>query len=82
MGGVLRIEAQHSRDAECIRDALEDHGATSTRHGRVVLLPHSGDGDVLMTVLTALHACLKDDEIAAVKVIVDEHTYLMRASLA
>ena len=76
----MRIEAQHSRDAECIRDALEDHGAVTTRHGRVVLLPHSGDDDVLMTVLTALHACLKDHEIAAVKVTVDGHTYLMQGT--
>ena len=78
MGEVLRIEAQQRRDAECIRDALERHGADLDHDDPVVLVPDSGEGDVLSAVLGALHSCLEDERIASVKVTVDEQTYVMQ----
>jgi hypothetical protein len=40
------IEAQHRRDAECIRNALDGHDADLDYDGPVVLVPNSGDGHV------------------------------------
>ena len=77
---LLRIEAQQRRDAECIRDALEEHGADLDRDARVVLVPDSGGGDVLTALLGALHACLEDHQIASVNVTVDEQTYVMQGA--
>ena len=80
MGEVLRIEAQRRRDAECIRDALEEHGAGLDCDDTVVLVPDSGEGEMLTAILGALHACLDDHQIASVKVTVDEQTYVMQSS--
>ena len=80
MGEVLRIEAQQRRDAECIRDALHEHDADLAHDDPVVLVPDSGEGDVLSAVLGALHSCLEDEQIASVKVTVDKQTYVMQGA--
>jgi hypothetical protein len=82
VGDVLRIGAARPVDADCIVDALREHGAELERDGRswIVLVPDSGEGDVLTTVLGALHACLEEHEISSVKVTVDEQTYVMQGA--
>ena len=80
MRELLRIEAQQRRDAECIWDALQEHGPLLDPDGRALLVPDNGNGEVLKAVLCALHACLEEHRIPSVKVTVSETTYVMPGS--
>jgi hypothetical protein len=59
MGEVLRIETQQRRDAECIRDALSGHGADLDHDDLVVLIPDSGEGEMLTALLGLCTLALK-----------------------
>jgi hypothetical protein len=69
-------------DAECVREALASQGAsveeTDTGWNVHVDIRSRWLGDVL----TALHACLVENEIPRVRVTVDDKTYAMEVATA
>ena len=80
MRQAVRIEARTEADAVCIRDALTEYQAKVELEdaGWVVGIPEPQD---LSVVLEVLRSCLDDNGIAMVKVILDDHSYLMEGSL-
>jgi hypothetical protein len=81
--GFLRIEPRWREDAVCIAGALAEQDATLEEDdgGCVVLVPDTGRGSALTSVLGALQACLDSHQILSVKVTVDEQTDVMEGSV-
>jgi hypothetical protein len=75
----LRIHTPRQVDAECVCDALREYGSEVERDGRlwVVVLSEPPGGPEFTLVLAALKTCLDENEIASVKVTVDDHSYAM-----
>jgi hypothetical protein len=67
-------------DAECVCDALREYGSEVEQHEGgpwVVHVAELADGSDFTAVLAALKSCLDENEIASVKVTIDEQSYVM-----
>jgi hypothetical protein len=79
MGQSLRIHTSRQVDAECVCDALREYGSQVEQEGRrwVVIVSEPPGGPEFTLVLAALKTCLDENEIASVKVMIDDRSYVM-----
>jgi hypothetical protein len=76
----VRITTDTKRDAKCISDALLAYESKFERDGEHWVVHFSATAPDLPAVLTALKECLEENEIAMVKVLVDERAYAMEGT--
>ena len=78
----LAVHLHHLRDAKCVAEALgQDNDAVEpSDQGWTVSVAQSSRE--LTEVLSALHACLAENEIRLVRVTIDGSTYAMESPSA
>jgi hypothetical protein len=76
----VRITTDKKRDAKCISDALLAYESKIERDGKHWSVHFSATAPELTAVLTALKECLDENEIAMVKVLVDDRAYAMEGT--
>lgn len=75
----LAVHLHHLEDAKCVAETLGqgDASVTPSKTGwTVTVVPSSRQ---LAEVLSALHACLAENDIRLVRVTIDGNTYAMEA---
>jgi hypothetical protein len=73
----LAVRLHHLKDAKCVAEALEqdDDAVKPSEEGWTVsVVPSSRE---LAEILSALHACLAENDIRLVRVSIDGSTYAM-----
>jgi hypothetical protein len=75
----LRVHTSRQIEAECVCDALREYGSEVEQEGRlwVVTVSEPPEGSEFTLVLAALKTCLDENEIASVKVTIDDQSYAM-----
>jgi hypothetical protein len=75
----LAVHLHHLKDAKCVAEALgqDDDAIEPSDEGWTVGVVQSSRE--LTEILSALHACLADNEIRLVRVTVDGSTYAMES---
>jgi uncharacterized membrane protein len=77
----VRITTDKKADAECISDALIEHGSEVEREGkRWTVQVLAATAPELTAVLAALKNCLDENAIALVKVTIDGRAYAMEGA--
>jgi hypothetical protein len=77
----LAVHLHHLADAKCVAEALgqDDDAVEPSDQGWTVSVQSSRE---LAEVLSALHACLAENDIRLVRVTIDGSTYAMEAQPA
>jgi hypothetical protein len=75
----LAVHLHHLEDAKCVAEALgqEDDAIAPSEAGWTVSVGSSTPG--LPEILSALHACLAENDIRLVRVTIDGSTYAMES---
>jgi len=78
----LRIGIGRHEDAQCVADALSQYGSRIEHEEEAwaVVIPPPPEGSMVNDLLTALKACLDENEIPSVRVAVDDQSYVMEGS--
>jgi hypothetical protein len=78
----LRIGVARHEDAECVSDALKEYGSEiEDDHGAfAVVIPTAVEGEMFTALLSALKACLDENEIPSVSVTLGEQSYVMEGT--
>jgi hypothetical protein len=78
----LRIGIGRHKDAECVADALSQYGSKIEHEedAWTVVIPAPPEGSMVNDLLSALKACLDENEIPSVKVAFDEQSYVMEGA--
>jgi hypothetical protein len=73
---LLRIRALNDEHAECLLGDLAAYSPARTKRAIVIELDEASQSD-LLAILTAVHECLRANEIRSVRLEVDGESYAM-----
>ena len=76
---LIHIRAQADEDVECLLRELAGYGPKRLRRRTILIELHGRSTGDLLTLLSAIEACVSQNDIRSVRLDLDDETYTLAA---